>query len=51
MITKVRRIFLILLTSSGIIAATAFTAEAGRELNHCEPPLPSDQHATTTGMS
>ncbi|GAA3639412.1 hypothetical protein GCM10022236_47370 [Microlunatus ginsengisoli] len=37
---RARRILLILLTSTGIVAATAWTAEAGRELNHCEQQLP-----------
>jgi hypothetical protein len=38
MITKIRRIALLLATSSGIIAATTLTADAlGR--NHCEPRL------------
>ena len=37
MIRSIRRLLLILATSSGVIALTALTAEAGRELNHCEP--------------
>jgi hypothetical protein len=36
MITKIRRIALVLATSSGIIAATAATAHA-LGANHCEP--------------
>jgi hypothetical protein len=41
MITKIRRIALLLATSTGIIAATAATAHAGLNLgNHCEPRLP-----------
>jgi hypothetical protein len=40
MTRRIRRILLILATSSGVMAVTALTAEAGRELNHCEPPLP-----------
>ena len=40
MITKIRRIALVLVTSSGIIAATTLTAHAGVILgNHCEPRL------------
>ena len=39
MITKIRRIALMLATSSGIIAATTLTAHAGLLNNHCEPPL------------
>ena len=40
MITKIRRIALLLATSSGIIAATTLTAHAGINLaNHCESPL------------
>ena len=38
MITKIRRIALLLATSSGIIAATTLTAHALGG-NHCEPPL------------
>lgn len=37
MITKIRRIALVLATSSGIIAATTLTAHAAVALNHCEP--------------
>jgi hypothetical protein len=37
MITKVRRIALMLATNAGIIAATTAVAEAGLKLNHCEP--------------
>jgi hypothetical protein len=40
MITKVRRVALLLATSAGIIAATAAVAGAGIKLNHCEPRLP-----------
>jgi hypothetical protein len=40
MITKVRRVALMLATSAGIIATTAAVAEAGVRLNHCEPRLP-----------
>jgi hypothetical protein len=40
MITKIRRIALVLGSSAGIIAATAATAHAGINLgNHCEPRL------------
>ena len=40
MITKIRRIALLLATSSGIIAATTLTAHAGINFaNHCEPQL------------
>jgi hypothetical protein len=37
MIAKIRRIALIVLTSSGIAAATTVTAQAA--MNHCEPQL------------
>jgi hypothetical protein len=37
MITKIRRIALLLATSAGIIAATTAVAEAGINSNHCEP--------------
>jgi len=37
MITMLRRIALVIAGSSGIIAATTLTAEAGLNLNHCEP--------------
>ena len=37
MIIKIRRIALLLATSTGIIAATTAVAEAGINLNHCEP--------------
>jgi hypothetical protein len=40
MITKIRRVVLLLATSAGIIAATAAVADAGVRLNHCEPRLP-----------
>jgi hypothetical protein len=40
MTTKVRRILLILATSTGLIAATTIPAHAGLLLNnHCEPSL------------
>jgi hypothetical protein len=39
MITKIRRLALLLATSSGIIAATTATAHAGMFVNHCEPRL------------
>jgi hypothetical protein len=39
MITKIRRIALLLATSAGIIAATTAVAEAGIRVNHCEPRL------------
>ena len=39
MITKIRRVALLLATSAGIIAATSAVAEAGVRLNHCEPQL------------
>jgi hypothetical protein len=38
MITKIRRIALLLATSAGIIAATTTTAQALGG-NHCEPQL------------
>jgi hypothetical protein len=38
MITKIRRIALIVLTSSGVAAATTLTAQALGG-NHCEPRL------------
>jgi hypothetical protein len=37
MYTALRRLTLVLATSSGLIAATTLTAEAGLYLNHCEP--------------
>jgi hypothetical protein len=38
MIKIIRRIGLIVLTSSGVVAATTLTAHAGVNLgNHCEP--------------
>ena len=40
MITKIRRVALLLATSAGIVAATTAVAEAGIRLsNHCEPRL------------
>jgi hypothetical protein len=39
MITKIRRVALLLATSAGIIAATTATAQAGLAINHCEPRL------------
>ena len=39
MITKIRRVALLLATSAGITAATAATAQAGLGINHCEPQL------------
>jgi hypothetical protein len=39
MITKIRRVALMLATSAGIIAATTSTAQAGLGINHCEPRL------------
>ena len=39
MITKIRRIALMLATSAGIIAATTATAQAGLPMNHCESRL------------
>jgi hypothetical protein len=39
MITKIRRIALMLATSAGIIAATTATAHAGLAINNCEPRL------------
>jgi hypothetical protein len=41
MITKIRRIVLLLATSTGIIAASTLTAHA-LGANHCEPRLPAD---------
>jgi hypothetical protein len=40
MYTNLRRIALLLATSSGLIAATTLTAHAGVAINHCEPRLP-----------
>ena len=40
MFTIIRRIALIVATSSGVIAATTLTAQAGGWQNHCEPRLP-----------
>jgi hypothetical protein len=39
MITKIRRVALLLATSAGIIAATTATAQAGVAINHCESRL------------
>jgi hypothetical protein len=40
MIKIIRRVALIVLTSSGVVAATTLTAHAGLNLgNHCEPRL------------
>ena len=39
MFKTLKRIGLILATSSGIVAATTLTAHAGIGMNHCEPPL------------
>ena len=40
MLNVIRRIALILATSSGVVAATTLTAHAGMILgNHCEPRL------------
>ena len=41
MFKTLKRIGLILATSSGIIAATTATAHAGLAINHCEPKLAS----------
>ena len=40
MITKIRRIALVLATSSGLIAATTLVAQAGVDAQHCEARLP-----------
>jgi hypothetical protein len=40
MITKIRRVVLVLASSAGIIAATTATANAGLLSNHCEPRVP-----------
>jgi hypothetical protein len=37
MITKIRRVALLLAASAGLIAATTATAQAGLGMNHCEP--------------
>ena len=43
MFTTIRRIALILATSSGVIAATTLAAHAGTNFrNHCEPGSPAD---------
>jgi hypothetical protein len=39
MFNTLKRIGLILATSSGIVAATTLTAQAGIGINHCEPKL------------
>jgi hypothetical protein len=39
MFTMLRRIALILATSTGITAAATLTAHAGMGINHCEPQL------------
>ena len=39
MITKIRRVALVLAASSGIIAATTLIAHAGVDAQHCEPRL------------
>jgi hypothetical protein len=39
MITKIRRVVLLLATSTGIIAASTLTAHAHIAANHCEPRL------------
>ena len=39
MYTTLRRIALLLATSTGLITATTLTAHAGVNLNHCEPGL------------
>ena len=41
MFKTLKRIGLILATSSGIVAATTLTAHAGVGINHCEPKLAS----------
>ena len=41
MITTLRRIVVILLTSSGVLTATTLTAHAGLNTNHCQTPLPN----------
>jgi hypothetical protein len=43
MFKTLKRIGLILATSSGIVAATTLTAQAGLAINHCEPKLASAQ--------
>ena len=37
MYSNVRRLALLLATSTGLITATSLTAHAGLALNHCEP--------------
>lgn len=37
--STIRRIILIIATSSGVISATTLTAHAGSYLNHCETRL------------
>lgn len=45
MITKLRRIVLLIAISSGIIAATAVAADAAMRVNnHCKPRLAESQH-------
>jgi hypothetical protein len=39
MFKTLKRIGLILATSSGIVTATTLTAHAGLGINHCEPKL------------
>lgn len=39
MYETIRRLLLIIATSSGVLAATAFTADAGRVVNHSETRL------------
>ena len=47
MTAKIRRILLILATSSGVIAASTLPAHAGAILtNHCEPKLHPQPHTT-----
>jgi hypothetical protein len=41
MLKFIRRIALVVATSSGVIAATTLTAHAGLLSNHCEPRLQS----------
>jgi len=43
MLTVIRRIAVLLATSSGILATTALTAHAGLNFaNHCEPRSPAN---------
>ena len=39
MLRSIRRIILIIATSSGVFSATTLTAQAGTYLNHCETRL------------